>query len=676
MKIRYFLSALMLLLISTAAQAELMTPETLWSLSRLGDTQLSPDGKTFLVTISKPDISENTTSMHIYSMPSSGGEMRQLTFGGNHNYNPVWSPDSKKFAFISDRDGAPQAYIMNMGGGDPEKMTSMEKGVSFLSWSPDGKHLAFCSDVKLDRTIHEVHKDLDKVDAMVYDGLPVRHWDVWNDEYYRHLFVMPAEGGEPRDLMEGEKYDTPLKPFGGASQIAWAPNGTEIAYTAKKVKEFATSTNSDIYIAPVYGGKAKNITQGNTGFDMEPMYSPDGKYIAFHSQERPGYESDRIRLMIYTTYSGRISELSKDLDQWTGTTAWFPNSRGLYFSAGNNDGTSQLYQIDLNGKFKTLTSGNYNFATRALSVSPDGKMIYLSRENYNHPFELFSMSSAGGALKQLTDLNKEIFDKIETARIEPRWIVSADSAKVHCWVVYPPDFDPNKKYPMITYCQGGPQQPVSQYWSYGWNFLTMASKGYIIVAPNRRGVPGFGQEWVDAIRKDYGGQPMEDIMACTKALAAEPYVDENRLAAIGGSAGGYATFWLEGNDDGLYHAFVSHCGMFNMESKYGSTEELWFPNRDNGGPYWEVDHTQFYMEHSPHRHVQNWDTPILIITGVLDYRVPYTQSLEAFTAAQLKGVPSRLLVYPNENHWVLHPQEKVLWYREFFRFLQLYCKDK
>ncbi len=676
MKSKLFIFVIALIIVPRLLTSEILTPEKLLSLKRISDVNISQDGKKLLYTVTFPDFENNTYTKQVFMQPVSGGEAIQLTRTGDHNYNPVWSPKADKVAFISDRDGKPQVYIMDMDGGEPRKITNMENGVSFLSWSPDGKHLAFCSDVKLEQTIHETHKDLPDVNAYIYDDLPIRHWDHYIDEKYRHLFVIPAEGGEPRDLMEMEKFDTPLVPFGGHEQIAWSPNGTEIAYTCKKVSDFETSTNSDIYVVPVYGGKAKNITQGMPGFDKYPVYPPNGNYIAFHSQKRAGYESDRVRLMLHTRSSSRIGELSKDVDQHVGTMAWTPRSDALYFSAGNNDGTTQLWHITRSGTAKVVTKGSYYHAARALEVTPDGNTVILSREDYMHPTELYAMNTSTGTMKQITHLNDDAYKNIDIGKVEARWITSTDSANVHCWVVYPPNFDPSKKYPMITYCQGGPQMPVTPYFSYGWNFLTMASEGYIVLAPNRRGCMGFGQKWIDSIRMDYGGQPMDDIMAATKALAKEPYVDETRLAAIGGSAGGYAAFFLEGNDDGLYSTFVSHCGMFNMESKFGSTEEMWFPLWDNGGPYWERQHKRFYDENSPHRFVKNWDTPILIITGEKDYRVPYTQSLEAFTAAQMNNVPSRIIVYPDEIHWITHPQEKILWYREFFRFLELYCKNK
>lgn len=656
-------------------KAEKMTAEKLSEMKKLGEVELSPDGKLILYTLRSPCVEKNTSRTDIYLMPVTGGTATRMTYNGKHNYNPTWAPDSKRFGFVSDRNGKPQAFILSLEGGEGKQLTDMENGVANLLWSPDGKHLAFTSEVKLEQTLVEIHPDLKEVDALVYDKLPVRHWDEWNDEKYSHLFVISADGGEPRDLMPMEKFDTPLKPFGGREQIAFAPNGTEIAYTAKKVDDFATSTNSDIYTVSVFGGKSKNITQDSPGFDMTPMYSPDGNDIAYHSMARAGYESDRIRLMLYNRRNGRTRDLTDKFGQWVGNTVWAPNSQNLYFSSVDS-GKAKIFEINAGtGKWKAITGGFFNFGARALQITKDGKRLVLSRESFNQPSELFTLDLATGYMvKQITNINDSIMKGIDQAKVEERWIESKDGAKVHCWVVYPPNFDAGKQYPVITYCQGGPQQAISQYFSFGWSFLTMAHEGYIVLAPNRRGCPGFGQDWVDAIAKDYSGKAMDDIIYATEGLSKEPFVDRNKIAAVGASAGGYAVFWLAGNHQGRFKAFVSHCGMFNMVSKYGATEELWFPNWDNGGPYWQPGMKQKYEKHSPHEFVNNWNTPILIITGEKDYRVPYTQSLEAFTAAQLKGVPSRLLHFPKENHWVVHPQEQILWYREYFRFLNTYLK--
>jgi dipeptidyl aminopeptidase/acylaminoacyl peptidase len=650
----------------------LMTPELLWSLKRVADPHISPDGKWVLYTVNTPDLEANRGNTDLYIVPAAGGMPRQLTTSPSADFNGCWSPDGGSIAFLSTRDGAPQIYVMNLSGGDARKVTSMAEGVENLAWSPDGKWFSFTSDVKLDATIRERHPDLAKVNARVYDHLPVRHWDTWEDESWCHLFIIPVEGGVARDLMPNERVDTPLKPFGGGEQICWSPDATEIAYTAKKGPRFAESTDSDIYLYALATGETRNITKGMPGFDRDPLYSPDGRRIAFHSMERAGFESDRNRLMLYDRTSGAISELSKSLDQWVGTTVWAPDSKSLYFSA-EDSATVQIYRMHAgDGSWEILTSGWYNH-DGGLGIARDGSFLVYGRRSMNRPTELFRHDLKTNTVRAITDANGEVFARIQPARIEQRWITSSDGAKVQSWVIYPPDFDPAKKYPLITYCQGGPQSTVSQFFSYAWNFLLYASQGYVVVAPNRRGLPGFGQAWNDAISRDWGGKAMQDILAATDAMLAEPYIDRARASAIGASAGGYAVFWLAGNHNKRFSAFVSHCGVFDLESMYGSTEELWFVNWDVGGPYWDPAVRPGYEKNSPHRFAQNWDTPILIITGEKDFRIPFTQSLEAFTVAQTRGIPSRLLIYPEENHWVLHPQEQILWFREFFDFLDAHC---
>ena len=660
-------------LLSSGTAQNLLTPEQLWSLKRVSDPQLSPDGTWVLFTINTVSIEENKGNTDLYLVPAAGGAVKQLTTSKSADTGCRLSPDGRTIAFLSTRDGAPQLYTIDVTGGEAKRLTDQKQGVANFSWSPDGKYFSFTTDVKVEKSYADRYPDLPKANVRIYDRIPIRHWDEWEDEYQSHLFVMHADGSDARDLMGGEPFETPLKPMGGADEIAWSPDSKELAYTCKKGPKYAESTNSDIYLVSINGGAAKNITDGMPGFDKSPLYSPDGRWIAFHSMARAGHEADRNRLMLFDRKSGTVSELSKTLDQWVGTTLWAPDSKSLYFSS-EDKATVQIYQIQVaGGSWKILTKGWYNHDA-GLDLSSDGNLLVFGRRNFNRPTELYTMPAKGGAEKQLTDINGEAFAKLLPATIEERWITSTDGKKVQCWVVLPPDFDAKKKYPMITYCQGGPQSTVSQFFSYAWNFLLLASKGYVVLAPNRRGLPGFGQDWNDAISKDWGGMPMQDILAAHDAMLKEPYIDKDRCAAIGASAGGYAAFWLAGNHQKRFKAFVSHCGVFNLESMYGATEELWFTNWENGGPYWDAAVKPNYDKHSPHRFAQNWDTPMLIITGEKDFRVPYTQSLEAFTVAQVKGIPSKLIIYPNENHWVLHPQEQLVWFREFFDFLDQYCR--
>lgn len=661
---RIILAAL-IWLAGAGAFAARMTPEKLAEVGRLGEFKVSPNGAYVVYTVGRPDLKDNGSGSSLFIQDVSGGPARRIDVAAKSVGNVEWSGDGKSIYYTTGDNDSVIFYI-DVEGKKIKKIATRKGGIA--NFVPGAGIFAFTADVKLDSSLRDLNPDLPKLTAMAYDELPVRHWDHWIDESYSHVFIQRDGDEKALDIMPGERYDSPLAPFGGREEIAISPDGLEIAYTSKKVSDYATSTNSSVYLYDVRTGATREMTPNMPGYDMDPMYSPDGKWIAFHSQSRPGYESDKIRIMLYDRATGKITELTRDIDQWAHNTKWSPDSRYVYMSADNDKGTSQIYRISVpDGKYDILTSGDFNYGDQGIQVGPKGDFILFTRRNYNRPSEIYKLDLATRRVSKFTNINDEIWSTLDTCRIESRWVESAGGEKVFCWVMYPPDFDANKKYPVITYCQGGPQQAVNQFWSYGWNFLTMASKGYIVLAPSRRGVPGFGQKWVDAINQNYGGEPMEDIMNCTKALAKEPYVDSKKLAAVGGSAGGYATFWLEGVHNGLYSAFISHCGLFDMVSMYGSTEELWFPNWDNGGAYWA--NRDYYEKISPHNYVKNWKTPILIITGEKDYRVPYTQSLEAFTAARSMGVPARLLFLPRENHWVLHPQEQILWYREFFNFL-------
>ncbi len=637
---------------------------------RISSPQVSPDGNWVIFQQSIPIFEENRLNSEIMAISINGAKLLNLSNHSKSDHTPAFSPDGKKLAFISNRNGSHQIYIMDFPNGKPRKITNIPNGTANLIWSPDGQYLLWTSDVKIDQSPLEKYPELKKAKVRIYKELPVRHWDEWNDEYYQHIFIMPANGGEVVDIMENERFEAPMKPWGGREQIDFSPDASEIAYTAKKVPDYALSTNSDIYIYNIKTKETKNITEGMLGYDMDPLYSPDGKWIAFRSQERAGFESDRIRLMLYNRQNRKISELSKDLDQWVEEMIWAPDSKSLYITI-TDSGTYQIYNIDLNGKYEKITNGLYNFG-RGITITPDGKELIYCKQNMKTPVELYKINLKNKQEIALTNANTKNFEKFKDVQIEERWFTAIDGKKIHSWIIYPPSFDKNKKYPMLTFCQGGPQNMVSQVFHYRWNFYTMASHGYIIVAPNRRGLPGFGQEWNDAISRDWGGKAMQDILSVTDAMANEPYVDKERLGAIGASAGGYAVFWLAGNHNKRFKAFVAHTGVYNLVSMYGSTEELWFTNWENGGPYWETQYAEYYKKHSPHEYAKNWDTPIMISTGELDFRVPYTQSLEAFTVAQLKKLPSKFIIFPTQGHLILSLQEAVLWYNEFFEFLDQY----
>ncbi len=654
------------------------TPELLLSLKRVGHPKLSPNGKSLLYSVSTPNIKENSMQNDLFLLNLETGEKENLTKDSQFMITDYqWDNTGRYVYYITNSTGKKQIHRIDVLTKEKKQITNFDNDVTSFKLAPNGKMLAFTSDIKVFQTPSDKYPYLGKANVRIYEKLPVRHWDTWEDEFKSHLFIVQVDSGVPVDIMPNEPFDVPDPPFGGSEQYAWSPDSKELAYSCKKVDDYALSTNTDIFIYNVETKTTENVTKGMPGYDKNPVYSPDGLWIAFLSMKRGGYESDRSRLMLYNRKTKKITELSWKLDQWVGDFVWHPNSKKIYFSA-EDGGTVQIYEIDISdGFWKIITKGWFN-CDGGLDISPDGEKLYFGRRNMLRPFEIFStiLSSPNAPIFQHTFENEDIYRNIKSIKISEYWITSKDNKKIHTWVLFPPDFDSTKKYPMIVYCQGGPQSTISQYFSYRWNLFLFASQGYIVVAPNRRGVPGFGQDWVDAINRDWAGKPMDDILSATDSISKLPFVDATRKAAVGASAGGYAVFWLAGNHKKRFSAFVSHCGVFNLESKYGSTEELWFPNWEFGGPYWESKNREVYERQSPHKYAKYWDTPILISTGERDFRVPYTQSLEAFTVAQLNNIPSKLLVFPTMGHWITKPQEQILWYYEVFDFLEKHCKNK
>ncbi len=563
---------------------------------------------------------------------------------------------------------------------DLTQATNVEGGVANLKVSPDGKHLAFTVEVKMDKTVNELFEDLPFADARIIDSLMYRHWDAWHDYAYTHLHVAPFDGKGPitsmTDLMKGLKANCPVPPFAGSEQFNWSPDGKEMAYTLKDVPDWAESTNSDVYVVPVDGSaKARNITQGMPGYDNDPVYSPNGKYLAFHSMKRASFESDRNRVMVMNRQTGKIMDATRGLDQTAHGATWMPDSKSLVF-ASETKGTQQLFQVGLEKPgAKQLSEGRYNWGLA--EILPDGKHALVTRMDMLRPKELFLLNLNDAKATTVSHINEIREAELEGPTMEERGVEATDGKKIHTWGIHPPDFDPksDKKWPMLTYCQGGPQGQIGQWFSYRWNFHLMAANGYVIVAPNRRGLPGFGREWNDQISGDWGGQAMKDILSATDSMTAEPYIDKDHAAAIGASFGGYTVYWLMGNHSDRFCSMVAHCGVFNLESMYGATEELFFVNYDLGGPYWKsADIQKDYDAFSPNRFVGKWKTPLLVIHGERDFRVPVTQGMEAFTAAQVQKVESRFLYYPDEGHWVLSPQNGVLWHRVFFNWVDRFCK--
>ena len=659
----------------------------LWKLGRLGGGVVSADGKHVAYTVRRYKIEENKGHSTLFVHTVESGDTRAVVKDWPSIGEVQWGKSKHgERLFIQGRpasEGATtQCYSVNPVDGGVFQVSDVEDGIANLKVSPTGKHIAFTRDIKLDKTVNELFEDLPKADARIIDSLMYRHWNQWHDYKYTHLHVAEVgddgTAGKPVDIMKDLKADCPVLPFGGSEQFNWAPDGQEIAFTMKLAKtgtEWTRGTNSDVYVVKANDPyKHKNISTSNKGYDNDPVYSPNGRYLAYHSMERPGFEADRNRIMVYDRESGATTEATRGLDQMAHSGTWLPDSSGLVFYSEFR-GTNQIFSVNVAGNgAKQHTKGQYNWSL--LDVFPDGKHMLVSRTSMVRPAELAVVPVGGGEPKMLTDINGDVFKHLELPEVKEMWVDATDGKKIHNWVIYPPNFDPNKKYPMITYCQGGPQGQIGQWFSYRWNFHLMAAHGdYIVCAVNRRGLPGFGRKWNDDISKDWGGQAMKDILSATDAMLAKPYVDKDKTAAIGASFGGYTVYWLMGNAGDRFKTMIAHCGVFNLESMYGSTEELFFVDWDLGGPYWDSPSIQkAYDKFSPHRYIKDWKTPLLVIHGEKDFRVPVTQGMEAFQAAQLQGVESRFLYFPEEGHWVLGPQNGVVWHRVFFQWLAKHCK--
>ncbi len=654
----------------------LMTPEALWSFGRLSDPQVSPDGKTVIYGVSYYSIDQNKGNRDLYSIGLNAESSRRLTKTEKSEFNAIWRPDGKKIGFLTSESGSVQLWEMNPDGGGRERVSDIEGGITGFKYSPDQTMVLYTKEVELENKFKNLYEGLPLASGRLMDDLMYRHWDHWVDTY-SHVFYCEYEDGKlisHKDIMEGEPWSAPLSPFGGIEQIQWSSDGKIIAYTCKKLvgKDATISTNSEIYFYEINNGITTNMTEGIMGFDVAPSFSPDGKWMAWESMERDGYESDQSRLYLLNLQSGEKIYATEDFDQNVRSLSWTENSESIYFTSDWH-GAFQIYRYDLNdGKTKQITEGLHDFR----SVSVAGDNLVATKQTMSKPTELYLVNPKDGYTQQMTFTNKDLLGQIKMGKTEERWIKTHDGEDMQVFVIYPPNFDKNKKYPTLLYCKGGPQGPLSQSFHYRWNYQIMAANGYIIVAPARRGVSGFGQAWQEQISGDYHGKSMQDYLTAIDELSKEPFIDEDRLGAVGASAGGYAVFYLAGNHDKRFKAFIAHDGIFNEEAQYLETEEMWFENWDKGGPFWEEDNeiAQEAYAHSPHKYVQNWDTPILVIHGELDYRVVVTQGMTAFNAAILRDVPAEYLYFPDENHWVLKPQNGILWQRTFFNWLDKWLK--
>ena len=620
---------------STLAQQNL-TPETLWQLGRVTPLGISKDGKLLVYKVGTPSIEENKINSKYYTIPVQGG-------------NATLVEDYK--SLLSDKNV-----------------------------SPDGKHLLSSQEVKVEKLLgKDLYPELSKTTAQVYTGLDYRHWDTWNDGTHNHVFYSTL-GSEtekvlpPVDIMPNEPYDAPQKPFGGDEDYIWSPDGSKIIYVCKKKAgtAYATSTNTDLYEYDLATKTTKNLTESNLGYDTHPIFSPKGD-LSWLQMKRDGFEADKNDIIV------RHKRMDINLTAgWDGTVdsfTWSADGKKVYFIAPIK-GTKQLFEVNFPGLTKIavrvtqLTDGDFDVNG---IVGFSGTSVLVTKTTHNMATEVFSYDLKTKSWKQITHVNDEAYSKIAKCTSEKRWVTTTDGKKMLVWVILPPNFDKTKKYPTLLYCQGGPQSALTQYYSFRWNFQLMASQGYIIVAPNRRGMPGHGTAWNEQISGDWGGQVMDDYLAAIDDVAKESYVDKTRLGAVGASYGGYSVFQLAGIHKNRFKTFISHCGIFNTESMYGTTEEVFFTNWDSGGAYWEKDNVtaqKTYNEFNPIKLINNWNTPILIIQGGKDYRVPIGQGQEAFQAAQLKGIKSKFLLFPDENHWVLKPQNALVWQKEFFGWLK------
>ena len=706
-------------------EGDLMTPEALWAMSRIGGYQASPDGKHIVFQMGYYSVKENKSHQVLWMMNADGSEQKQLTTDADNETDAQWL-DDETIAFL--RGG--EVWKMNLNGSARKQMSETEGKVEGFLFSPDRQKVILLKSIDFNEIIQKNPEDLPKATGRVVNDLMYRHWDHYV-ESIQHPFVLDLESGEEFDMLEGEPYECPMEPFGGIEQLAWSPDSKFIAFTCrcKTGLEYSISTDSDIFLydveardlnnyehtknlcknghefgiqpcdAMAYHGDGKQLNptktlkdqainekqkHQNVGYDFNPKFSPDGRYVAWLSMERDGYEADRQRLCICDLQTLEKTYVTESLDSSVDDFCWAPDSYTLYYIAVWH-AMEHLYRTNLKGEVTQLTDGHASaqfFGDFGSLQMLNEKELVAERHSYTAPADLYVVTPGESAedtqIKQITEVNKDILDQLAKPSIEQRWVKTTDGQEMLTWIVLPPHFDPNKKYPTLLFCEGGPQSAVSQFWSYRWNFMIMASQGYVVIAPNRRGVPGFGQEWLEEISGDWTGQCMKDYLsAIDDACDNLSYVDRDRLGAVGASFGGFSVYYLAGHHDKRFKCFIAHDGAFNLEAMYTETEENWFSNWEYDDAYWNKDQTERARrtyENSPHRFVDKWDTPILCIHGEKDYRINATQGMSAFNAARMRGIEAELLIFPDENHWVLKPQNGILWQRTYFEWLDRWLK--
>ena len=647
-----------------------LTPEIMHSMGKVSDPQVSPDGTKILYGVSYTSIDQNKNNRELFVMNSDGTQNTQITHTASSENNARWIEGGARIAYLMQG----QLWIMNADGTDAKKVSEIENGINEFSFSPDEKMILFISNVKSIKKPVDVYPDLPKASGRMIDKLMYRHWDHFVEEI-PHPFIAIFDGkalSEVKDILEGEPYEAPTLPFGGMEQLSWSPDGTKIAYSSRKKVgvDYAYSTNTGINIYEIASATHTNIADGMGGYDTNPVFSPDGGKIAWISMARDGYEADKQRLFISNIDGSDKAELSANYMYNIENPVWFKDGAGLYFTSCVN-ALTHIYTIDIKTlEINQITKGQYDFD----GVNYAGDKLVTMYRSMSQPNEIVSINPQDGSYTQITKENEHILSQLKMGQVEERWVATTDNKKMHTWIVYPPDFDSTKKYPALLFCMGGPQGTLSQNWSYRWNFQLMAANGYIVILPNRRGTTAFGQEWCEQISGDYIGQNMDDYLSATDMMRKEPYV--GKVGAVGASYGGYSVYYLAGIHNKRFSAFIAHAGIFNQEHMYMTTEELWFPHWDNGGAPWDDNPVaKRHYANSPHKFVKKWDTPILVTHGELDYRVPVDQGMAAFNAAQALGVPSEMLLFPDENHWILKPQNSILWNRVFFGWLDKWLKE-
>ena len=686
--------------------SDLMTPEALWAMGRIGGHQASPDGKRIVYQVSYYSVKENKSHSVIYVMDANGKNNRMLTTSSKSESDAVWIAGGQKIAFLCDG----QIWEMYPDGSNRKQLSNDKTGIDGFIFSPDEKHVLLVKQIPYHEIIKENPSDLPKATGRLITDMNYRHWDEYVETIPHPFLAEVSTSGidEGMDIMQGEPYESPVKPFGGIEQLAWSPDSKRIAYTSRKKTgvKYATSTDTDIFIYDITTGKTANICKpdgyiepetdltksmkhqavnaesnlkNNPGYDTNPQFSPDGKYIAWQSMARDGYESDRNRLCIYNTSTGDKTYVTETLDTNVDAFCWGANSDDLYFLAVWH-GCENVYKTNLKGEVMQLTDGWNDYGS--IQLLNDGKKLLAERHSMSQASELYiiepSKKEKQSDAEQITFENKHLYDQMTFGKIQQRWVKTTDGKDMMYWIVLPAHFDETKKYPTLLFCEGGPQSPVSQFWSYRWNMQIMAANGYVVIAPNRRGLPGFGSEWNEEISGDWTGQCMKDYLtAIDDACENLPFVDKDRLGAVGASFGGFSVYYLAGHHEKRFKCFIAHDGAFNLESMYTDTEEGWFSNWEYDDAYWNKDQTENARRtyaNSPHKFVDKWDTPILCIHGEKDYRINANQGMGAFNAARMRGIPAELLLFPDENHWVLKPQNGILWQRTFFNWLDKWLK--